>query len=110
MALNLNQWKKHYDLSGKKFGKLTVKKFLYFKFQNKSHGNVSIFLCDCCCGGTKKVARHLLLKGKTKSCGCIKVVKYKTDEKYFERINRTSLRIAIIPKNLLKIVTNCNTS
>ena len=87
MVHNLTQWKKDHDLSGRKFGKLTVRKFLYFKFQNKTAGNVSVFLCDCKCGGTKKVARHLLLKGKTKSCGCIKTVKYKTDEKYFEKIN-----------------------
>ena len=87
MVHNLTQWKKDHDLSGRKFGKLTVRKFLYFKFQNKTDGNVSVFLCDCKCGGTKKVARHLLLKGKTKSCGCIKTVKYKTDEKYFEKIN-----------------------
>lgn len=87
MVLNLKKWKKNYDLSGRKFGKLTVRKFLYFKFTNKADGNVSFFLCDCKCGGTKILNRRILLSGKTNSCGCIKAIKYKTDESYFEKIN-----------------------
>jgi len=88
MALNFTQWKKNYDLSGKKFGKLTVVKFTSFKFSNSADKYVSHWLCKCECGGKKEVSRKLLKSGKTKSCGCIQVRKYDIDEKYFEKINR----------------------
>lgn len=77
----------YYDLSGKKFGKLTVKKFAGYHFEKSRKKNVSKWLCECECGGSKIIKRHLLIKGNTKSCGCLVVAKYKIDEKYFEKID-----------------------
>ena len=57
------------DLTGRKFGRLTVIKFSHI---NK-HGR-SMWLCQCSCGGPSslKVINGFSLKnGDTKSCGCI---------------------------------------
>lgn len=54
------------NLSGMKFGKLTV---LYYFDKNKS-GN-SRWVCSCECGNkTKPIVGSLLINGRTKSCGC----------------------------------------
>ncbi len=55
------------DLTGQKFGKLTVKKLLRI---DKEHG--AIWLCDCECGNTTEVPSRKLKSGNTKSCGCLR--------------------------------------
>lgn len=59
------------DLTGKKFGKLTV--------LSKSHIHYSpsgqrryYWLCNCDCGGTNTIEGHQLKRGSTKACGCLK--------------------------------------
>jgi hypothetical protein len=53
------------DLTGQKFGRLTVKEFSHTK--NKK----SYWLCDCDCGTKNIIVRADQLKrGITKSCGC----------------------------------------
>ena len=56
----------YYDLSGRKFGKLTVKKFAGYHFEKLRKKNVSKWLCECECGGSKIIKRHLLNKRKYK--------------------------------------------
>ena len=56
------------DLVGQRFGRLTV------VAQDKTfEGKGSRWICDCDCG-TKGVLvqRSMLIRGKTKSCGCLK--------------------------------------
>ena len=55
------------DLLGRKFGRLTVVKDvgLIDKYSNG-------WLCECECGNKKRVRSRDLLKGATKSCGCLK--------------------------------------
>ena len=53
------------DLTGKKFGKLTVVK------RNGSNKNGrALWLCECDCGNTKIVSGNSLLTKLTTSCGC----------------------------------------
>lgn len=52
------------DLSGRKFGRLTVKEFSHKKVKK------SYWLCLCDCGAEKIVRGDLLLDGNTTSCGC----------------------------------------
>ena len=54
------------DLSGKKFGKLTVVRFA----GTNKRGNRT-WSCKCECGNEKTVAGSRLTSGSTKSCGCI---------------------------------------
>lgn len=58
------------DLSGQKFGRLTVIKRVVYPEgirQGKTH-----WLCKCDCGKTTVVAAKSLKKGTTKSCGCLR--------------------------------------
>ena len=55
------------DLTGQKFGKLTVLRFSKFD-SNYS----SIWECLCECGNTAHVHTYVLRKGYSKSCGCSK--------------------------------------
>ena len=54
------------DLTGQKFGKLTVEKLI-----GKNGRNI-IWECRCECGNIVKVDRGNLRNGHTKSCGCLK--------------------------------------
>lgn len=51
---------KRIDLTGKKFGRLTV-----LSYDGNCH-----WLCQCDCGKIKSVYRHWITSGQTKSCGC----------------------------------------
>ena len=55
------------DLTGQKFGKLTV----VARAENTKHGQ-SRWMCDCDCGKRKKnpVKSYDLISGKVQSCGC----------------------------------------
>ena len=67
------------NLIGKKFGKLTVIK------QLESRKERSNWLCQCDCGNFKEVTSDLLIKGETKSCGCL-------NSSYGEEIIETILK------------------
>lgn len=54
------------DLSGLKFGKLTVLKFI-----NKDKNYHCKWLCQCDCGNQKEILDTHLITGKIKSCGCL---------------------------------------
>ena len=62
--MNLN---KLIDITGQKFGMLTVIKFSHF---GKNHKR-NYWLCQCECGGLKVVSKDDLRSGNTKSCGCL---------------------------------------
>ena len=55
---------KRVELSGLKFNKWTVGKYLY------NHQNHSFYECICDCGTVKPVSGNYLRKGSSKSCGC----------------------------------------
>lgn len=53
------------DLTGKKFGKLTVIK------RDTSYVKIVRWICKCDCGNTKTVRGYCLKDGTTQSCGCL---------------------------------------
>ena len=53
------------DLTGKKFGKLTVIKY----YGSNKYGR-ALWLCVCDCGNTKIARGGTLISNATKSCGC----------------------------------------
>lgn len=53
-----------YDLTGKRFGKLTVISFAGMKKE-------STWLCKCDCGKETNVTHSNLISGKSRSCGCL---------------------------------------
>ena len=58
--------KKKVDLTGKKFGKLTVIGF-HSRVNYKDYWE-----CLCSCGNKSKVRENDLLSSHTKSCGCLR--------------------------------------
>lgn len=56
------------NLTGRKFGKLTVVRTQPKKEGQKTHGN--LWVCRCECGNTTIVSASHLVSGHTKSCGC----------------------------------------
>lgn len=54
------------DLTGKKFGRLTV-----IKYDNNSPFGKTKWLCQCICGNKHTAYASNLVRGKTKSCGCL---------------------------------------
>lgn len=56
-----------YDLTGKKFGMLTVIGLDHIHPTQNRY----MWKCDCSCGGTRVVPSYFLNKGKNLSCGCI---------------------------------------
>jgi len=53
------------DLSGQKFGRLTV----LYRVQNQ--GTRTMWKCHCECGNERNVSSHNLLNGTSASCGCL---------------------------------------
>lgn len=91
---------KHSDLTGQKFGKLTVIK----KNGNDKYKNI-VWLCKCDCGKETIVNTTRLKSGYTKSCGCLTV------EKLLERNtkhNMTHTRIYKIYQGLIQRCYNSN--
>ena len=62
------------ELTGKRFGHLTVIELLGRKYidENKSRNSYIEWKCKCDCGSTVVVRQGNLLKGGTWSCGCMK--------------------------------------
>jgi hypothetical protein len=54
------------DLSGKRFGRLTVVS------RDHSRTTDTYWFCTCDCGTTKSIAAYTLTKGLSKSCGCLR--------------------------------------
>ena len=61
--------KKIKDITNKKFGKLTVLKFIGRKPSGKQFK--TIWLCKCDCGNSKEISYGDLINQHTTSCGCV---------------------------------------
>lgn len=55
------------DLTGQKFGNLTV-----LERAGSNRNKTALWLCECICGTKKIIPSNALIKGESKSCGCIK--------------------------------------
>lgn len=57
---------KRIDLTGQKFGRLTV-----IGYSHSDHNNKSYWACVCECKNERKVQTSMLRSGRTRSCGCL---------------------------------------
>lgn len=60
--------KPYKDLTGKRFGRWTVLRVGDFNYSLHKR----MWLCKCECGTVKEVAGALLVRGESKSCGCLR--------------------------------------
>ena len=84
------------DLTGMKFGRLTVMK----KMPNNGNNKV-VWLCKCDCGNETVVIGSRLYTGKTKSCGCL------TREKTIERSTRHGYVHSKLYNTRLRMIRRC---
>lgn len=84
------------DLTGKKFGRLTVIK----KMPNNANNKV-VWLCKCDCGNETIVIGSRLYTGKTKSCGCL------TRESTIERNTRHGYGHSKLYNARLRMIDRC---
>lgn len=61
---------KFVDLTGKRFGRLTVIERVEDNF-TKSGNRITMWKCRCDCGNTTTTRGNSLKRGNTKSCGCL---------------------------------------
>jgi len=59
---------KRIDLTGQKFGRLTV-----LRFHGQNRHNQATWLCRCSCGVEKVIQSQSLRNGSSKSCGCLRI-------------------------------------
>ena len=62
------------DISNQKFGRLLVLRFSHKDKHHKAH-----WYCKCTCGNEKIIAGQSLIRGYSKSCGCIHTEVLKSD-------------------------------
>lgn len=66
------------DLSGQRFGRLTVL-YLDEERTNNNKRKTSYWFCQCDCGNTKTICGTSLTRGLTQSCGCLQREKTSID-------------------------------
>lgn len=85
----MNHTQRRNDLTGKKFGRLTV-----IEFDHKDKQRHIYWKCRCDCGNIRVVNSYNIISGKTKSCGCYGIEKRQT------RNNLSRTRISRIWYNM----------
>ena len=81
---------KFIDISGNKYGKLTV-----IEKVNKENKNITYWLCECECGNKKTISKPNLTTGHSKSCGCL-AIESATGNKYGLKHNESKTRLYFI--------------
>lgn len=71
------------DITGKKYGRLTVKKFV-----GKTPHRDTLWNCQCDCGNEIVVKKGNLLSGNTRSCGCLRNENIFKHGKYNSRLHK----------------------
>ena len=56
------------DITGRRFGRLTA-----LRRDGYSEGWQIMWICRCDCGRIVRVQKGNLMRGRTKSCGCLKL-------------------------------------
>lgn len=83
------------DLSGNRFGRLTV-----IERDHSKNGKVVFWLCKCDCGKTKSVSGGNLRSGHTKSCGCLKLESEASHFLSNDSIRKKNIRLYSIWKSM----------
>jgi len=91
---------KKIDLTGQRFGKLIALN----ETEKRKSKNV-VWLCKCDCGNLKEVGRDNLIRGHTRSCGCL----YQTiNQTHRDTRNGRAVRLYRIWRNMIQRCNNPN--
>lgn len=89
------------DLTGKKFGRLTV-----IKLMGVGKDRYSLWFCECDCGNTKLAHAGRLRNGTLRSCGCLHSEQAKENYKHCIKHGLSQTRIYSIWKGMLERCEN----
>lgn len=92
--------RKFINLTGKKFGYLTV-----IKESGRNSQNRRMYLCSCECGNTKVISGDNLRHNRTKSCGCLSK---EVNSKLFTTHGKTKTAEYVAWENMIRRCTNPN--
>ena len=94
-STRVNGLKNKKDIKGLKFNRLTV----LSDTGKRSHSHI-VWECICECGGVARVTANALIKGNTKSCGCLTDEKRRMNSKkrIVNRIGETVGRLTILKR------------
>lgn len=84
------------DLTGQKFGRLTV-----IEQYGRNKHNEIVWLCRCNCGKINIISSYTLRSGHTKSCGCLRT------EKSRQRLTKHGFRKSKTYRTWSNIITRC---
>lgn len=90
------------DLSGQRFGSLTV-----ISFHGRSSTGYYLWLCKCDCGNETLVSRNNLTTGHTQSCGCVQK-KMRMNGDYHRTHGQRHTRLYRIWRDMKSRCTNPN--
>lgn len=82
------------DLTGKKFGKLTV----LYPLKERKNGKIQ-WHCKCECGNEIDVISSSLSKGNTKSCGCLQKERASQANRSYEMEGKVFGRLTVLKRN-----------
>ena len=82
------------DITGKKFGKLTVLQLM----PNRAECGHTLWQCQCECGNIVVVDKSALIQGRTKSCGCLKTEEIHSRYSNIIQIGERFGRLTVIDK------------
>lgn len=85
------------DMTGQKFGKLTVISMVK-KYDEKKMTNRTFCLCKCECGNEKVIYPGNLRSGRTKSCGCLEKYSRYNRKHYIDIKGNVYGKLAVIKK------------
>lgn len=63
-----------HDITGQKFNKLKALEFIGTRVNISPAGNKdtrAVWLFECECGNRKEMISHKIIRGETRSCGCL---------------------------------------
>lgn len=100
--------KKHFDLTGQKFGELTITKMLY----NYKNEGKTFCECSCSCGNTViKNAYRISHSSQFVSCGCKRkdaMIYYHSEDITGQRYNRLTVLEMLYQESPIKVRCRCD--
>src|SRR5438034_5639568 len=90
-ALNCNGGRTTVDMTGKRYGRVTVLRFGgYSPTAGGSTARYAYFICQCDCGTVKPVRARSLANGHSNSCGCLQSERSRENVKKAQACRRMS--------------------
>ena len=94
IGIKLKTKQKYRSYIGTRYGRLTIKDFIYDPETDDNHK--FMFLCDCDCGiKDELISCYGIINNHQKSCGCTNIIRLSTEERYRSYIGTKISKLTI---------------